>query len=96
MPDGTPMGIRWEGGDDWFARFYIVTADDQVVSRTLSVEPGMSRLAMADLVWTANAEGFPLSADDEHHLCQAGSVRPDDWEYFPNLAMDAADWVASR
>lgn len=55
------------------------------------MENGPTRSQMARLVWTANAAGFPLTADDEHHLCQA-STRPDDWEYLPNLAWDAQDW----
>lgn len=23
-PDGSPVGARWEGGSEWFARFYVV------------------------------------------------------------------------
>jgi len=23
-PDGAPVGARWEGGPEWFARFYVV------------------------------------------------------------------------
>ncbi len=58
----------------------------------MRMEDRLTRSQMAHLVWTANAAGFPLTADDEHALCQATLARPDDWEYLPNLAWDAQDW----
>ncbi len=57
----------------------------------MRMEEGLNRSQMAHLVWTANAAGFPLSAADEHALCTIS--RPDDWEYLPNLAWDAQDWM---
>lgn len=57
------------------------------------MEDKLTREQMASLVWEANANGFPLNATDEHHLCQATTARPDDWEYLPNLAWDAQDWA---